>query len=328
MQAVRFEQFGPLENTLLFAEIPVPQLGDGDVMVRVEAAAINPSDVKNIQGMMRDATTLPRTPGRDFAGTVVQGPSDLIGKAVWGTGGDIGFSRDGSHAEYLVLPRDAVSVRPNNLSAAEAASVGVGFLTAWVGLIDRAELKPGETVLVVGGTGAVGTAVAQIARWKGASTVLSTVRFKGEPSVTPALPGVDTILNLAQGHPLDSQVRDATNGRGVDVVFNTVGGHTFDAGLSALADGGRMAVISAIEDPRVSFNLLDFYRRDLQILGVNSLHQTAVDGARILNELTPGFESGALLPPRVRTYPFAQAVGAYELVALGTAGEKIVLVNE
>jgi NADPH:quinone reductase len=89
-------------------------------------------------------TTLQRTPGRDFAGVVVEGPSNLVGTEVWGSGGDIGFTRDGSHAEFLVIPAVAVSAKPGNLSFEEAACVGVNFLTAYEGLFHRAHLQPGE----------------------------------------------------------------------------------------------------------------------------------------------------------------------------------------
>ena len=329
MKAVRIEHFGPVEETLLFADTPTPTPTENHVLVKIGAAAINPSDVKNVEGLMQATTTLPRTLGRDFAGVVVSGAPELVGKAVWGTGGDVGFTRDGSHAEYLLLPAYAVSPRPDNLSVPEAAAVGVGFCTAWAALMEKARLAPGESVLVVGGTGSVGTAAAQIARSKEAGHVYATVRFSYESSgLAPALPGVDTIINLAQGLPLNEQIHNATSGRGVDVIINTVGGHTFEPSLNALADNGRMVVIAASGDPRPEFSLLDFYRRNLQLLGLNTLFQTTEDCARILDQLAPGFVSGDLLPPRVRTYPFAQASGAYELVMMGSSGEKVVLVMD
>ena len=272
MKSVRIEQFGPVENALLFADIPTPTPSENEVLVRIEAAAINPSDIKNVEGRMDKWMVLPRTLGRDFAGVVEVGPPEMQGKNVWGTGGDIGFVRDGSHAEFMVLPRDAVSVRPANLSAPEAASVGVGFCTAWAGLMERAKLAPGESVLIIGGTGAVGTAAAQIARIKGAGHVYATVRFEGEPAaLAPALPGVDTIINLAQGLPLNEQIHNATGGGGVEVVFNLVGGYTFEPSLDCLANNGRMVVIAASDDPRVEFNLFNYYRRNLQLMGLNTL---------------------------------------------------------
>src|SRR5271170_6473314 len=100
MRAVVVRQFGH-PNLLKIEEVPTPEPGNGEALVEIRAAAVNPSDVKNVQGTMH-GTTLPRIPGRDFAGIVVRGPDELIGREVWGTGGDIGFTKDGSHAQFIL----------------------------------------------------------------------------------------------------------------------------------------------------------------------------------------------------------------------------------
>src|SRR5262249_48167686 len=141
-----------------------------EVLLRIHAASINPSDVKNVQGHM-EGTTLPRTPGRDFAGVVVNGPPELTGKEVFGTGGDIGFTRDGSHAGFIVVSAQGGALKPKQLSMEEAASVGVNYLAAYIGLVQRAGVRNGEVVLVTGASGGVGTAVIQLARWKGARVI-------------------------------------------------------------------------------------------------------------------------------------------------------------
>src|SRR5437879_6056122 len=108
MRALRFDKTGQLDF-LAVQDIPKPVPATGEVLIEIKAAAVNPSDVKNVLGKMHE-TTLPRTPGRDFAGVVVQGPASLTGKSVFGSGGNLGFSRDGSHAEFLVVPEYAVSL--------------------------------------------------------------------------------------------------------------------------------------------------------------------------------------------------------------------------
>lgn len=148
--ALRFSEKGPFKTVLTVSSIPIPEVPASHCLVQVRASAINPSDVANVEGRFGDATTLPRTPGRDFAGTVVKGPPETIGKNVWGTGGSNGFDRDGSQAEYLVIPSDCVEEMPSNLSFAQAAASGVGFLTAG-GMVDRAKPTKGEFVLVLGG---------------------------------------------------------------------------------------------------------------------------------------------------------------------------------
>jgi len=113
MKALRFSSFADNLENLTIEQLPDPPIQPGEAKIKVVAACINPSDVKNLQGNM-SATTLPRTPGRDFAGLVVDGPANLLNTEVWGSGGDIGFIRDGSHAEFLVIPTGAVS--PKNLA--------------------------------------------------------------------------------------------------------------------------------------------------------------------------------------------------------------------
>lgn len=147
-KAVRFSQTGPIDTALSIATIPKPTPPPGYSLIQIRASAINPSDVGNVEGRF-PLTSVPRTPGRDFAGVVVEGPDESIGKKVWGTGGTNGFDRDGSHAEWIVLPSDALEEMPSHLSFEQAAACGVGFLTANM-MLDLAAPKPGEYVLVLG----------------------------------------------------------------------------------------------------------------------------------------------------------------------------------
>src|SRR5512147_2013235 len=119
-----FRHTGSLDN-LEIEELPVPVPKSGEVLVQVLAAAINPSDAKNVLGKMTETTT-PRVPGRDFAGRVVSGDSRWQGKVVFGTGGDIGFGRDGSHAEFVAVPVDGLVEIPPELSYAQATAIALG----------------------------------------------------------------------------------------------------------------------------------------------------------------------------------------------------------
>src|SRR5580700_720675 len=155
MRAIRFKAFGD-PSVLELAEVAAPAIAETMALVRVMAASINPSDVKNVAGAMKQ-TTLPRIPGRDFAGVVEAGPAEWIGAAVWGTGGDTGFTRDGTHAEMIAVPVVSLRRKPDTLSFDEAAAVGVNYIAAWCGL-EVTGLKTGETVLLIGAGGGVGAA--------------------------------------------------------------------------------------------------------------------------------------------------------------------------
>jgi NADPH:quinone reductase-like Zn-dependent oxidoreductase len=123
MQALSFSQTGDL-SALALVERPTPMPADGEVLVEIKAAGLNPSDVKNVLGFFPAYTTPPRIPGRDFAGVVRQGPPDMVGKRVFGTGLGLGFSQDGTHAQFLTLPAAGCAEIPETLSFAQAAASG------------------------------------------------------------------------------------------------------------------------------------------------------------------------------------------------------------
>jgi NADPH2:quinone reductase len=297
--------------------MPTPARRQEEVLIAVRAAAVSPFDVKNVTGFI-PLTTLPRVPGRDYAGVVVNGPQPLMGKEVWGTGGSLGLTRDGSHAEYLTIPSDAVREKPGVLDFAQAASIGVSYSAAWLGLARAARVSSGDVVLIVGASGSVGRAAAQIARWRGAR-VIGADRQPGEGGI------FDHQVNTAT-QDLARTVRELTNGRGADVAFDTVGGPLFDATLGSLRHRGRHVVISSVGERRVSFDLLDFYHQELTLYGIDTVKYDPRASAELLDELRPGFETSALTPPTLLTFPLHAAGDAYQAVQTGTAGSKVILV--
>jgi NADPH2:quinone reductase len=322
MRALRFHQTGSLDN-LIVEDVAIPAPAPDEVLVQIKAAAVNPSDVKNVQGKMH-VTTVPRIPGRDFAGLIVKGSEgQVVGQPVFGSGGDLGFGRDGSHAEFVAVPASAVVPLPENLSFAQAAGIGVAYLTAWAALVNAAAIKPGENVLILGTTGAVGSAAARIAHSLGAR-VIGTARKKSNIPPVGFLP-VDHWIDL-ESTDLGTGARQATNGRGADVVFDLVGGQMFEASLGALARRGRQIAISSSPEPRVNFNLVDFYHNESRLFGVDSLKLSFQDTGDILRRLTPGFESGDFPPPQVETYPLEQGPIVYRDINESKIQTKPVLV--
>ena len=319
MRALRFDAFGD-PSVLRLEELPDPTGGDGLAVVRVKAASINPSDVKNVAGAM-EGTTLPRTPGRDFAGVVERGPSEWIGREVFGTGGDLGFTIDGTHAEFVSIPATALTAKPARFNAAEAASVGVTSVVAWLGLIDYAALQPGETVAIIGAGGGVGTAVAQIARWRGASQIIG-VDVLAPAAGSPAERAIDRFV--ASDQHLPDALREATGGLGTNVIFDAVGA-AFEPTLKALAHRGRMVNISAIGNGRVDFNLRDFYHNESRLFGADSRKLDASASARYLAAMLPVFESGAIAaPPIDQSVPLERAVEVYGKVAAGARDRYVI----
>jgi len=321
MRALKFYQTGSLDD-LHVEEVTVPIPAEDEVLVEVKAAAINPSDIKNVQGKMYE-TTVPRIPGRDFAGMIVKGPDERLGQPVFGSGGNLGFGRDGSHAQYLAVPATAVLPLPRNLGFEQAAGIGVAYITAWAALVNAAQIQAGQTALILGTTGAVGSAAARIAHKLGAR-VIGTARKASEIPAGSVLP-VDDWIDL-QVVDLAAGVRTLTSGRGADIVLDVVGGTMFEKCLSALAWRGRQVAISSSPEPQVSFNLVNFYHNESRLLGVDSLKLSFEETAEILRRLTPGIESGIFPPPRVETFPLEEGPRLYRDIAESRIKGKPILI--
>ncbi|TFZ04987.1 quinone oxidoreductase family protein [Ramlibacter rhizophilus] len=291
----------------------------GHALVRIAAAAVNPSDAKAALGLMPQAAW-PRTPGRDYAGTVVAGPAQWLGRSVYGSGGDVGITRDGSHACFLELPVAALRAIPSRLSMDEAAAVGVPFATACEGFLRSGWPRAGQVVLVLGANGKVGQAAVQLAAQAGAR-VLAVQRRAG-PHPGFACTPVEAID--ASACDVAATVRDLTGGRGADLVFNTVGSPYFEAGNKSLAKRGTQIFI-ATQDRAVPFDIFAFYRGMHTFVGVDSLALDCVETATRLDALHQGFAAGTLRPfPVARAYSLDEAAEAYRAV-LGGSPDRVVL---
>jgi NADPH:quinone reductase len=321
MRALQFTEFGPV-STLRLLELPDPKADAKSALVKVAAGSISPSDVKNVEGKM-EHTTLPRVPGRDYAGTVVQGPAEWIGAQVWGTGGEIGYSIDGSHAELIAVPIASLRHKPRTLSMEQAAAVGVTYLAAWLGLVEYAQLAAGETLLVIGANGGVGSAAVQIGKWRGAR-VVGVDRHQLLPD-SPVARAIDDFFVL-EGQAFDSIVRGATNGRGAEVVFDTVGGPMFESALKSLGHFGRLLEISSSGDRRVSFDLIDFYHNESRLFGIDTRARDAIASAVLLEALAPFFQQSAFQPPVIDgVIALSDGRAAYEEVARGEVRGRLIL---
>jgi NADPH:quinone reductase len=314
VKALRFSKFGP-PSLLAIQEIPRPQPRAGEALVQVKAAAINPSDVKNVAGYF-PATTLPRTPGRDFSGIVVSG-TRYQGQEVWSSGPELGITRDGAQSEYVTVPEEALVLKPRTLSLEQAAAIGVPFITAWLAVMRAAELQAGETILIIGAAGAVGQAATQIANWRKA-------RVLGAARSSNPIPGTAAVINTTT-EDLRDRVFELTSGKGVDAVLDTVAGAMFEPALRSLRIGGRQVAIASTGDRRVCFDLIDFYHNLSRLIGVDSMKFMSRDIAAIADELRLGFEAGALKPPPLQLIPLENAIEAYERIASGQAKAKQVL---
>ena len=218
-------------------DVPVPVVGEGEVLVRVKAASVNFPDLLMSQGRYQMKPELPFTQGMECAGIV-----EAVGEGVSAfSPGDrvVGGNKTGAFAEFALLPASSLSLVPDNMGFAEAAAYPAAYLTAYVALVRRANLQPGETLLVHGASGGVGMAAVDVGKLLGA-TVIATSASDAKLDKVIAH-GADYAINVAQG--FRDKVKTLTSGRGADVIFDPVGGDVFDESVRCIAFDGRLLVV-------------------------------------------------------------------------------------
>jgi NADPH:quinone reductase-like Zn-dependent oxidoreductase len=246
MRVVEVPEYGAAE-VLRVAEVPRPVAGRGEVLIRVHAAGVNPVDTQARRGEVSSlvGATLPYVPGFDVSGVI-----EAVGDGVEGyRPGDEVFAhldlrRGGGYAEYVVAPIGEVARKPVPIDHREAASLPLVALTVWQGLIEVAELEPGQAVLIHGGAGGVGSIAVQVARWRGAR-VIATASPRNHDFLREL--GVDQVIDYGTER-FEDIVRD------VDVILDTVGGETQERSLGVVREGGILVSIVGLTPAARSTN--------------------------------------------------------------------------
>ena len=307
--------YGDPRTSLRLDDVSTPEPGPGEVVVRVEGSTLNRKDLFALAHLtgpgIRRPPPLPHVNGTDAWGTVAAvgdgveewRPGDRVvvypglycGRCEWCLRGEtsacdaygvVGEQRWGSHAQFMAVPARNLERVPDGMSETALACAGGSWLTAWRALITVARLRPGETVLVVGASGGVGTGAIAIARMTGCS-VLATV---GSSSKTEAMRRLGAEHVMVADEAIEERVRTATGGRGADVAIDCVGGAGWRRTIASLAPLGRMAVCGATAGDRPEISIREIYQQHRQILG-------APLGTRAeFRELLRGLASGLLRP--------------------------------
>ena len=313
MNAVVMHAAGTPAEALVVRSEPIPRPAADEVLVEVHAAGVNPFDVFIASGGLGTAGPRPMIPGIDFAGVVVS-DGDLNGQEVWGSQAYLSWKRPGVHAQFVALPKTWLSCKPERLSMTQAGAVGRPYIAAWQTLITIMDIKPGETLVVTGGAGLVGQAAADIARWRGARTIVADRR-------KPA--SVEDFIDTTSGDLAES-VLELTGGKGADLVLDTIGGELFEPAVKSLRFGGRLTGLH--NHRRVEIDPSEIYNHERRITGLASVFIDAAEGAHIFDQLAVLFDRGLLTPPATKTWSLEDGVEAYERVQNGAAGIKQVLV--
>lgn len=340
MKAVFFDRHGK-PDVLLYGDRPDPTAGPGEVVVRIEAAAMNRLDLFVLHGIPGLPPSLPHIPGADGYGrveSVGSGVSDLApgdrvvlqpglgcGRCEFCLSGDLPLCVDfrilgehllGTFAERIAVPRRNVFPAPPSLSPEKAAAFPLAALTAWRMLVTRAALRPGETVLIHGVGGGVSTFALQIARLAGASLVIVTSSSEEKRRKAEAL-GADVVLDYTQVD-VGKKVREITKKRGVDVVVDSVGAATWRHSLTAAAKRGRIVTCGATSGPNPEEEIRLIFWKQLAILG--STMGTDHEFGAMLRDVA----AGRLDPVVDEVFPLADAKKGYERLQSGEGFGKIV----
>lgn len=318
MKAVRIHEFGGPE-VMRLEDVPEPQAGAGQVIVKVIAAGVNPVDAYIRAGAHARRPDLPYTPGMDAAGIVAAIGEDVrhveAGDRVYISG-----TLSGAYAELALCDQSQVYRLPEGISFSQGAAVNVPYATAYRALFQRARAVAGETVLIHGASGGVGIAAVQLARAAGLTVIGTGGTEKGRQLVKEQ--GAHHVLDHRAADYL-AQVLTLTNKLGVNVVLEMLANVNLCNDLNVLAQGGRVVVIGnrgTIEiDPRAAMS------RDAAILGMSLFNASAAEMASIHAALVAGLENGTLRPVVGQEMALADAPAAHRAVMEAGAYGKIVL---
>ena len=329
MKAFVVEQYG--KDGLRAVEVPEPEVGDGDVLVKVSAASVNPLDKMVRNGEFKQLLKY-RTPfvlGHDVAGVVTRVGSavrDLqVGDEVYARPRDL---RIGTFAEYIAIDQDDLAPKPDSLTLHEAAAVPLVSLAAWQALVDRAHVQPGQKVLVHGGAGGLGSTVIQLAKHLGA-TVATTASRRNAELVRSF--GADVVVDYKK-----EDFADVLSG--YDVVLDSLGGENLEKSLTVLKPGGQAISVTGPPDPDfakrlgapkymgVAMGLLSRkVHKQARKLGVSYSFLFMQSNGAQLRELATLYDAGHLRPVIVKTFPFDQTLQALAYLEQGRANGKVVI---
>jgi NADPH:quinone reductase-like Zn-dependent oxidoreductase len=323
LKAIRIHEFGGPDK-MLYEDTPDPAPGEGEVLVRVKAAGVNPVDIAIASGKHPASArmNLPYIPGVEAAGVV-----EAAGPGVAGLKeGDSIYGRTigGSYCELTRIAETEASMVPDGFSFEEAASIPIVFMTAWQSLFNKADTQPGETVLIQAGGGGVGSAAIQLAKWKGA-TVLTTVGSAEKAGRAKAL-GADHVI-LYKETPFDEEVLRLTEGQGADVIIETVAAENLPRDISALKIFGRIVIIGngTGKGPEATLPVGPALFKDLRILSM-TMFNAGPQVAGILKGLAEAFAGGQVRPLGGGiAFPLEKAAEAHKALLAGAFFGKIVL---
>jgi NADPH:quinone reductase len=328
MRAVIVREFGPVENHHL-GELPDPSPRASEVVVSIQATAVNFVDLLVVTGKYQFLPERPFSPGKLPVGLVSAVGTDVTGLKV----GDrvLTLAEHGGYAQKVGVPAAQCFKLPATISSVDAAAMGLVYDTSWFALRERGRLKPGDVVLVLGGSGGVGLAAIQLAKAMG-TRVLAGIATPNKADLAREA-GADAIIDLSEPNLRDNlraQVYAKNGGNGVDLIIDPIGGDAFDAAVRALAWRGRLVVVGFASGriPTIKANYLLLKNIEVSGIQISDYRRRMPDlMAQCLQEIFALFESGKLKPLPTVTYPLERFAKAMQDVQNRHVRGRIVLIQ-
>jgi len=324
MICIEIPQPGPDCEALVAGTRPLPVAQDGEILIKVAAAGVNRPDLLQRRGHYPPPPGISDVPGLEIAGTVA-----ALGPNVerWNVGDSItALVAGGGYAEYCVAPAAQALPIPAGLSMVEAAALPETFFTVWTNVYDRCALKPGETLLVHGGSSGIGTSAIMMAKALG-NPVIATAGTKDKCDACLAL-GAALAINYKE-QDFATEAKRFTNGKGVDVILDMVGGDYIDRDLNCLADDGRIGIIAVLGGAKgqINFAKLMLGRKTItgSTLRARPIAVKAAIAQSLERRIWPLIANGMIKPQIAETLPLARAADAHCLLEDGKIIGKVVL---
>ncbi len=323
MKAIEISAPGGPE-VLIVVDRPMPAVGTGDVLIKVSAAGVNRPDIAQRKGVYPPPPGASDIPGLEVAGTIVELGANVTSFAI----GDAvcALVSGGGYAEFCAAPAVQCLPVPRGLSMIEAASLPENYFTVWSNVFDRGHLRNGDSLLVQGGSSGIGVCAIQLGRAFGAR-VFATA---GSPEKCAACEqlGAERAINY-KSEDFVEVVKSSTNGRGVDVILDMVGGDYVPRELAALADEGRLVMISTLNGAKTDVDLRAIMSKRAWVTGsmlrARAPESKGAIARSLLSKVWPLFESGAVKPVVYATFPFERAADAHRVMESGSHIGKIML---
>jgi NADPH2:quinone reductase len=318
-------QFGTVDDVLRLEDVEKPEPGPGEARVRVLAASLALPDLMMVHGDYPYLPEPPASPGQEVVGIVDAAcagfPHPVGTRIVGNSRADIGI---GGFAEYTLVPGWSAMPAIDGLTDEQAAGFPGSFHVAHIGLHHRAQLRTGETLLVLGGAGRTGSAAIQVGKALGA-TVIATARSDDKARFNREQ-GADHVLDLSDAAAQDTLAR-LTQGRGVDVVYDTVGGRAAADAMKSLAPGARFLIVGFASGEPASLDAPTLLMGDYSAIGVISTFRDDTEKTATIDALTGMFRAGQIDPPVMAVFPFEQVPEALANRAEGGLGQTVITMH-